>query len=74
MRKSEIVGRKVKLMPNCLFYSPECPNNNQGVVVFVGIGCRNKTLVNVADHEGCIMPCYLHELRYLNNKEVVLHE
>jgi len=60
MRKSKIVGRKVKVMPN----------NNQGVVVSIVIWCRNKTLVRVADNKGGIMLCYLHELRYLNNREV----
>lgn len=74
MRKSEIVGRKVKMIPNCLFYFPECTNNNQGVVHRVTKLAYGRVWVVVADPEGCLMPCAPAELRYLNNREVVVRE
>jgi len=69
MRKSEIVGRKVKLQPHCLYYTLDCPYDNTAIVLSV-----SKQSVNVRFGDGCAFPCRPHELKYLNNKEVVVRE
>lgn len=69
----DIIGRKVKLLPQCMFYFSDCPDNNVMTVVSVSDhgGCG---WINVTDSAGCSYPCFPSELRYLNNKPVKLEQ
>lgn len=69
MPESSIVGRKVKLQPHCLYYIRECPYDNTAIVLSV-----SKQFVNIQFGDGIACPCSPHELKYLNNKEVVIDE
>lgn len=68
---SKIKGRKVKIV-NGLFYTPDDEGQNRGVIHSVGGTANGDPLVNVSDGAGVMLPCYPEELRYLNNRKVVI--
>src|SRR5690554_4701221 len=70
-------GKKVKMLPHCMFYRDD-GGSNVGVIHKVTAvphwnDNQGDTVVMVTDG-AVMMPCYPHELRYLNNREVVLDE
>jgi len=72
-----LAGRKIKMLPHCLFYRKD-GGSNVGVIHKVTKvphwnNNQGNTVVTVTDG-AVMMACYPHELRYLNNKEVVLDE
>lgn len=77
MRNDKLKGRKVKMLPHCLFYRKDGGSNVGVIVRVVDVPHRNDnqgdTVVMVTDG-ATMMPCYPHELSYLNNREVVLDE
>src|SRR5690554_7466983 len=70
-------GKKVKMLPHCLFYRNDGGSNIGVIHKVVDVPHWNDkqgdTVVMVTDG-AVMMPCYPHELSYLNNKPVTLKE
>ena len=70
-------GKKVKMLPHCLFYRNDGSSNVVVIQRIVDVPHWNNnqgnTVVMVTDG-AVMMACYPHELRYLNNRKVVLDE
>lgn len=71
MSNNKLVGRKVRLVEDCLFYYKGCPYGNKGVILSA-LKADTEVLVNVQDGAGCVIPYYPNEVRYLNNRPVVV--
>ena len=77
MCNDKLKGRKVKMLPHCLFYRNDGGSNVGVILKVVHVPHWNDnqgdTAVMVTDGS-TMVPCYPHELRYLNNRKVVLDE